>query len=73
MPKEVLIIGAGKIGRGFIAHLFHRSGYAVWLVDASAELVDRLNREKRYRVDLAGEDGDVTEYLPLAGAYTWAA
>jgi mannitol-1-phosphate 5-dehydrogenase len=67
--KEILVIGAGKIGRGFIAHLFHRGGYKVWFLDASREVVDRLNREKQYRVDLAGETRDRTEYIPVAGAF----
>lgn len=70
MNKEILIIGAGKIGRGFIAHLFYRSGYKLWFVDASKEVVDRLNGEKRYRVDIAGESRDTTEWIPLEGACT---
>ena len=58
MNKNVLIIGAGKIGRGFIAHLFYLSGYKIWLLDASAHVVDLLNREKKYRIDIAiAEEG----------------
>lgn len=67
--KEILVIGAGKIGRGFIAHLFHRGGYQIWFLDASREVVALLNREKQYRVDLAGEPRDRTEYIPVAGAF----
>ena len=70
MKKNVLIIGAGKIGRGFIAHLFYGSGYKIWLLDASKEMVDLLNEEKKYRIDLAGEDDDVTEYISIEEAYT---
>jgi mannitol-1-phosphate 5-dehydrogenase len=69
MKKEVLIIGAGKIGRGFIAHLFHRSGYKIWLLDASGTMVDLLNKEKKYRVDIAGEKKDTTEYINIEGAF----
>lgn len=69
MRKEVLIIGAGKIGRGFIAHLFSRSGYKIWLLDADKATVKRLNREKRYRVDLAGEPHDRTEYIAIEEAF----
>ncbi len=68
--NEVLIFGAGKIGRGFLGQLFHRSGYRLWFVDNSAELVGLLNREKKYRVDIAGSTGDTTEYIPLEGAFT---
>jgi mannitol-1-phosphate 5-dehydrogenase len=70
MKKNVLIIGAGKIGRGFIAHLFYGSGYKIWLLDASKEMVELLNREKKYRIDLAGEEDDATEYISIEEAYT---
>jgi len=70
MKKEVLIIGGGKIGRGFIAQLFYRSGYKIWLLDASKEMVELLNKEKKYRIDLAGEKEDSTEYITIEGAFT---
>lgn len=70
MSKEVLIVGAGKIGRGFIGQLFHRSGYRLWFMDASPAVVNLLNKEKQYRVDIAGEEKDETEYIPVAGAFT---
>jgi len=70
MTKEVLIIGAGKIGRGFIGQLFYNSGYKLWFIDASGELVKQLNTEKKYRVDLAGIPSDETEYIRLEGAFT---
>ena len=70
MKKEVLIIGAGKIGRGFIAQLFYNSGYKLWFLDASKEVVQLLNKEKKYRIDLAKEGGDVTEYIEVEGAFT---
>lgn len=56
MKKEVLIIGAGKIGRGFIAQLFYNSGYKLWFLDASKEVVGLLNKEKKYRIDIAREE-----------------
>ncbi len=70
MNKEILIIGAGKIGRGFIAHLFYKSGYKLWFLDASQEVVQLLNIEKKYRVDIAREQMDLTEYIEVEGAYT---
>src|SRR3954449_2065837 len=69
MKKEVLIVGAGKIGRGFIAHLFSRSGYKIWLLDASKEVIELLNTAKKYRVDIAGETEDLTEYITIEGAF----
>ncbi len=70
MNKEVIIIGAGKIGRGFIGQLFYRSGYKLWFIDALEEVVNQLNNEKKYRVDMAGERSDETEYIKLEGAFT---
>lgn len=70
MNKEVLIVGAGKIGRGFIGQLFFRSNYKLWFVDATPALVDLLNKDKKYRVDIAREDVDETEYIKLEGAFT---
>ncbi len=69
MNKEVLIIGAGKIGRGFLAHLFYRSGYKIWLLDADKTTVELLNKEKQYRVDLAGEPRDRTDYIRIEEAF----
>ncbi len=70
MTKRVLIIGAGKIGRGFIAHLFYRSGYKIWLMDASEDVVALLNKEKKYRIDIAGTNKDTTEHVAIEAAFT---
>ncbi len=70
MKKEVLIIGAGKIGRGFIAQLFYNSGYKLWFLDALKEVVELLNKEKKYRIDIASEGKDLTEYIEVEGAFT---
>lgn len=70
MEKEVLIIGAGKIGRGFIAQLFYNSGYKLWFLEASKEVVGLLNKEKKYRIDIAREGNDLTEYIKVEGAFT---
>jgi len=63
MP-EILILGAGKIGRGFIAHLAHRSGWKVSFSDASQALVAGLTQARRYRIDIAGRP-EATEYIPV--------
>ncbi len=62
-----VIVGAGKIGRGFLGQLLHRGGYALHFVDGAAAVVDRLNAERRYRVDIAGRGEH--EYIPVAAAY----
>ena len=48
MSKRIMIWGAGKIGRGFVAEAFDRGGYELVFVDADENLVSRLNEEGRY-------------------------
>lgn len=52
--RRILIFGAGRIGRGFIAHLAKQSGYAVSFVDANAQLIDALKEAGRYRIFVMG-------------------
>ncbi len=56
-PREIVIFGAGKIGRSFIGQLFGCSGYRVVFVDVDQKMVDLLNEKKSYRVVIKG-DGD---------------
>ncbi|MDE2126686.1 MAG: hypothetical protein KGJ62_08855 [Armatimonadetes bacterium] len=53
--RRALVIGAGSIGRGFLAQLFYEAGYALTFVDADAHLVDALNRAGRYCLRLVGD------------------
>jgi mannitol-1-phosphate 5-dehydrogenase len=48
--STIVIWGAGRIGRGFVADLFHAAGYRIVLVDQSAELVEALKAAGRYTV-----------------------
>lgn len=54
--SQILIFGAGKIGRSFIGQLFSRNGYGVLFVDMDRSLVDELNRRKQYKVVIKGPD-----------------
>lgn len=61
--NNVVIWGAGKVGRGFIADLFHAAGHDIVLIDQSSELVDALRKAGRYTVVRAkapGQRQDVT-------------
>ena len=46
----IVILGAGRIGRGFVADLFDAAGYHLVLVDQSAELVAALRGAGRFTV-----------------------
>ena len=48
MKRSIVIWGAGKIGRGFLAEAFRCGEYEVVLVDAAEQLVTALNDAGRY-------------------------
>ena len=48
--KEVAIIGAGKIGRGFLADLFSDAGYHLVFINGSTNTVDKLREAGRYTI-----------------------
>jgi mannitol-1-phosphate 5-dehydrogenase len=48
--KHIVIWGAGRIGRGFIADLFDAAGYHITLVDSSAVCVEHLRAAGKYTV-----------------------
>ena len=48
--NTIVIWGAGKIGRGFVADLFYSAGYRLVLVDASETLITQLREAGRYTV-----------------------
>jgi mannitol-1-phosphate 5-dehydrogenase len=54
-PKKLVLFGAGKIGRSFIAQLFSCSAYSVVFVDVLKPLVDALNERKSYDLVIKGE------------------
>jgi len=74
--RDVVVIGAGKIG-AFVAGLLASTGdYQVTLVDRSAEVLGSLDRDERIRIVAA----DVEESLKLvdlrpfsSAANTWSA
>lgn len=67
---KAAIIGAGKTGRGFLARLLAESGAAIRFIDKDAELISRLNEEKKYKI---GFFGGVREDMKISGyeAVTW--
>ena len=48
--NKLVLFGAGKIGRSFIAQLFSLSGYETVFIDIDKSLVDLINREKAYNI-----------------------
>lgn len=48
--NKMLIWGAGKIGRGFIADLANDGGYQITFVDTEMSLIEKLKDKKQYSV-----------------------
>ena len=46
--KELVLIGAGKIGRGYIADLFNDAGYKLTFLEYSEALVQKLRAQGYY-------------------------
>jgi mannitol-1-phosphate 5-dehydrogenase len=59
-----LQFGAGKIGRGFLAQLYARSGFETVFVETRADLVASLNRHRACRVEWT--DGGRERIAPVS-------
>lgn len=53
--KTLVLFGAGKIGRSFIAQLFYSAGYHTVFIDTNPGLVEMLNESGAYRICITGE------------------
>lgn len=60
MPSEgihAVIVGAGKIGRGFIAHLLDLAGVQITFVEQNAQMVADLGVQGSYQIHITGNAG----------------
>lgn len=55
MTKSAIHIGAGNMGRGFIGPLLSKNGYNVIFLDSDQALVDKINKEQSYTVEMVGD------------------
>ena len=54
--KKFIMYGAGNIGRGFIGQTFSNAGYSVGFIDINMEIIDRLNADKEYPVNIVSTE-----------------
>ena len=54
---NVVIIGAGRSGRGLHGEFCYKDGYLITFGDINAELIDQLNRQKQYLSFSENADG----------------
>ena len=55
VDMKLLQYGAGNIGRSLIAQLFSKTGYEIVFVDVDKNIIDTLNRERRYLIQVKDE------------------
>lgn len=68
--SKIVVVGAGKTGRGFIGRLLCEDNAEIMFIDKDKALVDELNAKKEFTVRFFGgvrEDFKVTNF----SAYTW--
>ncbi len=70
MEKSVAIIGAGKIGRGYLADLFGDAGYHLIFINRSTDTVDKLNAAGRYTLFTTGSEGTIEKIITGYEAYS---
>lgn len=71
--RTIVIWGAGRIGRGFVADIFSESDeFETVFVDIDRELTDALNRNGRYLIAKATRDGINESYTqkPFEAVHT---
>lgn len=66
--SKVVIIGAGKTGRGFLARLVN--GHEIAFVDKDPRLIEALNREGQIDIQFFGGKKPPVA-VRFSGAYTW--
>ncbi len=59
MSNQIVIIGAGNIGRGFIGQIFSDAGWETCFVDVSESVVNTLNERREYPLDIVRTGGSI--------------
>ena len=57
MPKMIQY-GAGNIGRSLVAQLFSRAGYEIVFIDVDKKIIDALNKERKYLIQVKDEKSE---------------
>ena len=63
MVGTAVHFGGGNIGRGFIAELFHETGYKIVFLDVVDSLIDQINAAPSYTVTEVGAEGEKTKTI----------
>jgi len=63
IDKKAVHFGAGNIGRGFVAEFLHKSGYEVVFCDVEEDIIEKLQRNKSYKVIQVGAEGNTVSTI----------
>lgn len=69
LPNKLVLFGAGKIGRSFIAQLFSRGGFEVVFIDVFKPVIDELNVRHSYNVVVKDEVESVITVNNVRGVF----
>lgn len=73
MVGKAVHFGGGNIGRGFIAELFHETGYEIIFVDVMDSIIEALQKADSYVVTEVDDKGEksktITNYRALNSKY----
>ena len=65
--KRAVHFGAGNIGRGFIGKIMSEAGYEVIFADVNTQVIDQLNIDKEYEVEVVGENSKTDVVKNVSG------
>ena len=68
--SKIIVIGAGKTGRGFIGRLLKEAGKEIVYIDKNAELVEELREQNKFEIRFFGNVRDAYVVDDFE-AYTW--
>lgn len=73
MKNSVLIVGAGRLGKGFPGEVFDTAGWQLYFLDTDEKVIEELNREGSYRVTVHREDRIEDRVISGYEAYSYDA
>ena len=65
--KKAIQFGAGNIGRGFIGGLLSNAGYHVVFADVNMEIINRINKDKKYTIFVKDVDSSEQVITDISG------
>ena len=69
--KSIALIGAGKLGKGYLADLFQKAGYDIIFMARRQEQINNLRDHGCYHVFLEHENGAEPEVVVYSGYEAW--